>query len=633
MSDQIKHECGIALIRLLKPLSYYNEKYGTAVYGLDKLYLLMEKQHNRGQDGAGIATIKFDMKPGNRYIDRYRAVGAKAVSEIFEYVQHDFGTIQKNNPERMQDTDWLKQNMSFTGEVLMGHLRYGTHGGNSVENCHPFLRQNNWMTRNLVIAGNFNMTNVDELLGQLYALGQHPKEQADTVTVLEKIGHFLDTENQALFDRFKAAGHSNLEISHQIAEHLDVPKILHRSAKTWDGGYAISGFLGHGDAFVMRDPAGIRPAFYYQDEEVVVVTSERPAIQTAFNIPFEDIKEIKPGHALIVKKNGKIAEEQFCKPVTQRSCSFERIYFSRGSDAEIYRERKQLGRLLCPQVLSAVDYDLENTIFSYIPNTAEVAFYGLAEGIHKYVKKVQRDTLLNRKDKISDMELEHVLSMAPRIEKIAVKDAKLRTFITQDADRQDMVAHVYDTTYGLIRQDIDTLVVLDDSIVRGTTLKQSILQILDRLRPKRMVVVSSAPQVRYPDCYGIDMSRMGEFIAFEAAISLLKERGASQVINQVYQQCADSAPVGNEQIENHVRAIYEPFTDQEIADRIAQIITPKGLRAEVQVIYQTIENLHQACPHHLGDWYFSGNYPTPGGNQVVNKAFMNWVEGKNQRAY
>ncbi len=633
MSDQIKHECGIALIRLLKPLSYYNEKYGTAVYGLDKLYLLMEKQHNRGQDGAGIATIKFDMKPGNRYIDRYRAVGAKAVSEIFEYVQHDFGTIQKNNPERMQDTDWLKQNMSFTGEVLMGHLRYGTHGGNSVENCHPFLRQNNWMTRNLVIAGNFNMTNVDELLGQLYALGQHPKEQADTVTVLEKIGHFLDTENQALFDRFKAAGHSNLEIRHQIAEHLDVPKILHRSAKTWDGGYAISGFLGHGDAFVMRDPAGIRPAFYYQDEEVVVVTSERPAIQTAFNIPFEDIKEIKPGHALIVKKNGKIAEEQFCKPVTQRSCSFERIYFSRGSDAEIYRERKQLGRLLCPQVLSAVDYDLENTIFSYIPNTAEVAFYGLAEGIHKYVKKVQRDTLLNRKDKISDMELEHVLSMAPRIEKIAVKDAKLRTFITQDADRQDMVAHVYDTTYGLIRQDIDTLVVLDDSIVRGTTLKQSILQILDRLRPKRMVVVSSAPQVRYPDCYGIDMSRMGEFIAFEAAISLLKERGASQVINQVYQQCADSAPVGNEQIENHVRAIYEPFTDQEIADRIAQIITPKGLRAEVQVIYQTIENLHQACPHHLGDWYFSGNYPTPGGNQVVNKAFMNWVEGKNQRAY
>ena len=383
----------------------------------------------------------------------------------------------------------------------------------------------------------------------------------------------------------------------------------------------------------MRDPAGIRPAFYYQDEEVVVVTSERPAIQTAFNIPFEDIKEIKPGHALIVKKNGKIAEEQFCKPVTQRSCSFERIYFSRGSDAEIYRERKQLGRLLCPQVLSAVDYDLENTIFSYIPNTAEVAFYGLAEGIHKYVKKVQRDTLLNRKDKISDMELEHVLSMAPRIEKIAVKDAKLRTFITQDADRQDMVAHVYDTTYGLIRQDIDTLVVLDDSIVRGTTLKQSILQILDRLRPKRMVVVSSAPQVRYPDCYGIDMSRMGEFIAFEAAISLLKERGASQVINQVYQQCADSASVGNEQIENHVRAIYEPFTDQEIADRIAQIITPKGLRAEVQVIYQTIENLHQACPHHLGDWYFSGNYPTPGGNQVVNKAFMNWVEGKNQRAY
>ena len=633
MSDQIKHECGIVLIRLLKPLSYYHEKYGTALYGLNKLYLLMEKQHNRGQDGAGIATIKLDMKPGNRYIDRYRAVGAKAVSEIFEYVQRDFVTIQKNNPERMQDTDWLKQNMSFTGEVLMGHLRYGTHGGNNVENCHPFLRQNNWMARNLVIAGNFNMTNVDELLGQLYALGQHPKEQADTVTVLEKIGHFLDTENQALFDRFKAVGYSNLEISHQIAEHLDVAKILRRSAKTWDGGYAISGVLGHGDAFVMRDPAGIRPTFYYHDEEVVVVTSERPAIQTAFNIPYEHIKEIKPGHALIVKKNGKVTEEQFCKLVTQRSCSFERIYFSRGSDVEIYRERKQLGRLLCPQVLSAVDYDFKNTVFSYIPNTAEVAFYGLAEGIHKYVKKMQRDILLKRKDKISDTELERVLSMAPRIEKIAVKDAKLRTFITQDADRQDMVAHVYDTTYGLIKRGMDTLVVLDDSIVRGTTLKQSILHILDRLGPKRIVVVSSAPQVRYPDCYGIDMSRMGEFVAFEAAISLLKERGAEQVINQVYQQCADSVPLGNKQVENHVQAIYESFTDQEIADRIAQIITPKGLRAEVQVIYQTIENLHQACPHHLGDWYFSGNYPTPGGNKVVNKAFMNWVEGKNQRAY
>ncbi len=430
MSDQIKHECGIALIRLLKPLSYYYEKYGTAVYGLDKLYLLMEKQYNRGQDGAGIATIKLNMEPGNRYIHRYRAVGDKAVSEIFEYVQRDFAVIHKNNPERMQDTDWLKQNMGFTGEVLMGHLRYGTHGENSVENCHPFLRQNNWMTRNLVIAGNFNMTNVDELLDQLYALGQHPKEQADTVTVLEKIGHFLDTENQELFNRFKIDGYSNLEISHQIAEHLDVAKILRRSAKTWDGGYTISGVLGHGDAFVMRDPAGIRPAFYYRDEEVVVVTSERPAIQTAFNAAFEDIKEVKPGYALIVKKNGQITEEQFCKLAEQKSCSFERIYFSRGSDTAIYRERKQLGRLLCPQVLSAVDYDLENTVFSYIPNTAEIAFYGLVEGIHKYIKKVQRDILLERREKILDNELEHILSMAPRVEKIAVKDAKLRTFIT-----------------------------------------------------------------------------------------------------------------------------------------------------------------------------------------------------------
>ena len=633
MSEQIKHECGIALIRLLKPLSFYQQKYGTALYGLNKLYLLMEKQHNRGQDGAGIATIKLDVQPGKRYISRHRSMGANAVADIFEYVQNKFADVQKRAPELLHDTEWLKENISFTGEVLMGHLRYGTHGKNSIESCHPFLRQNNWMTRNLVISGNFNMTNVDELLEQLFELGQHPKERTDTVTVLEKIGHFLDTENQELFDKYKADGFSNEEISHQIAEHIDVASILRRSAKTWDGGYTISGIFGHGDAFVMRDPAGIRPAFYYHDDEVVIVTSERPAIQTAFNIPLEAVKEIKPGHALIVKKNGRVTEEQFREPEVQKSCSFERIYFSRGSDASIYRERKQLGRLLCPQILGAIDNDLKNTVFSYIPNTAEVAFYGMVEGIHKYVKQLQRDILLKRTDRISDRELEEVLNIAPRIEKIAIKDVKLRTFITQDADRGDMVAHVYDTTYGLIKRGDDNLVVLDDSIVRGTTLKQSILKILDRLGPKKIIVVSSAPQIRYPDCYGIDMSRMSDFVAFEAAISLLRETGKANVIDEVYQNCLESEKLGNKQVVNYVQQIYKHFTDQQISDRIAKIITPTEIQAEVLVIYQTLDNLHKAIPNHLGDWYFSGNYPTPGGNKVVNRAFMNWMEGKNQRAY
>lgn len=633
MSDSIKHECGIALIRLLKPLSYYQQKYGTALYGLNKLYLLMEKQHNRGQDGAGIATIKLDVQPGKRYISRHRAMGANAVAEIFEYVQKKFADVHNESPELLQDTDWLKENVSFTGEVLMGHLRYGTHGKNSIESCHPFLRQNNWMTRNLVVSGNFNMTNVDELLEQLFELGQHPKERTDTVTVLEKIGHFLDTENQELFDKYKNEGFSNEQISHQIAEHIDVASILRRSAKTWDGGYTISGILGHGDAFVMRDPVGIRPAFYYHDDEIVIVTSERPAIQTAFNIPLELVKEIKPGHALIIKKNGRVSEEQFREPEVQKSCSFERIYFSRGSDADIYRERKQLGLFLCPQIFNEINYDLKNTVFSYIPNTAEVAFYGMVEGVHKYLRDYQKDILLKRADKISDAELEEVLNMSARIEKIAIKDVKLRTFITQDADRQDMVAHVYDTTYGLINKGADNLVVLDDSIVRGTTLKQSILKILDRLGPKRIIVVSSAPQIRYPDCYGIDMSRMGEFVAFEAAISLLRETGREDIIERVYQNCIESEKLGNMQTENFVQEIYSQFTDQEISDRIAKIITPKEIKTEVKVIYQTLDNLHKAIPAHLGDWYFSGNYPTPGGNKVVNKAFMNWMEGKNQRAY
>jgi amidophosphoribosyltransferase len=633
MSEPIKHECGIALIRLLKPLSYYQEKYGTPFYGLNKLYLLMEKQHNRGQDGAGIATIKLDMKPGTRYISRHRAMGSKAVSDIFEYVQKKFVDVQENTPELLADANWLKENISFTGEVLVGHLRYGTHGKNSIESCHPFLRQNNWMTRNLVICGNFNMTNVDELLEQLYELGQHPKEKADTVTVLEKIGHFLDVENQEIFDSYNAKGLSNVEITHKIADELDVANILRRSAKTWDGGYTISGIIGHGDAFVMRDPAGIRPAFYYADDEVLVVASERPAIQTAFNVPIGSVKEIKPGHALIAKKDGRISEEQFSQPLEQKSCSFERIYFSRGSDADIYRERKQLGRLLCPQILSAVNNDLENTVFSFIPNTAEVAFYGLVEGIHKHIKQVQKSKLLNRADKITDAELEAVLKMAPRVEKIALKDAKLRTFITQDADRGDMVAHVYDTTYGLIKAGQDTLVVLDDSIVRGTTLKQSILRILDRLQPKKIMVVSSAPQIRYPDCYGIDMSKMGEFVAFEAMISLLKEQGKEHLIEDTYQACLKAKATGSMKEKNLVQALYAHFTDEEISGRIAKIVTPAGINAQVEVIYQKLENLHAACPNHLGDWYFSGNYPTPGGNKVVNQAFMNWVEGNNQRAY
>jgi len=634
MSESIKHECGIAFIRLLKPLSYYQKKYGTALYGLNKLYLLMEKQHNRGQDGAGVATIKLDIEPGKRYISRHRSMASNAVADIFEYIQKKFADIQKEQPEKMADAEWLKNNVSFTGEVLMGHLRYGTHGKNSVENCHPFLRQNNWMTRNLVIAGNFNMTNVDELLQQLYDLGQHPKEKADTVTVLEKIGHFLDSEVQGLFDQYKREGlDDNAEISRLIAKDLDVAKILKKSAKNWDGGYTITGIFGHGDAFVMRDPAGIRPAFYFMNDEIVVAASERPAIQTAFNVPIDQIKEVKPGHALIVKKNGKITEEMFNDPVEKKACSFERIYFSRGSDADIYRERKQLGRLLCPQILDAVDHDMENTVFSYIPNTAEIAYYGLVEGMHKYIKQQQHGILSKKAGKLTDEEIIRVLNMAPRIEKIAIKDVKLRTFITQDADRSEMVAHVYDTTYGVIKGGADTLVTLDDSIVRGTTLKQSILKILDRLGPKKIVVVSSAPQIRYPDCYGIDMSRMGEFVAFEAAISLLKDSGQYQIIADVYEKCKNSSKLPKEEVENYVKEIYAPFTDQEISDRIAQIITPKDIKAKVQVVYQTLENLHIACPDHTGDWYFSGNYPTAGGNKVVNRAFVNWMEGKNQRAY
>ncbi len=633
MSDQIKHECGIALIRLLKPLSYYHKKYGTALYGINKLYLLTEKQHNRGQDGAGVVTIKLDVKPGNRYISRHRSTSGKAVQEIFEYIQQKFVDVQKKDPSLLDNPEWLKDNVSFMGELLLSHLRYGTHGINSIENCHPFLRQNNWMTRNLVVAGNFNMTNVDELVNQLFELGQHPKEQSDTVTVLEKIGHFLDVENQILFDKYKNEGYNNVDITHKIAEELDVQKILRKSAKTWDGGYTIAGLFGHGDAFVMRDPHGIRPAYIYQDEEVVVITSERPAIQTAFNVSIDLIREIKPGHAIIIKKDGRITESEFKAPQERKACSFERIYFSRGSDATIYRERKQLGRLLCDEILKSVDHDLKNTVFSYIPNTAEVAFYGMVEGLHKYIKNIQKKTLIANNHQLNDEQLTELLMMAPRIEKIAIKDAKLRTFITQDSDRNDLVAHIYDVTYGVVKEGVDNLVVMDDSIVRGTTLKQSILKILDRLGPKKIIIVSSAPQIRYPDCYGIDMSRMGEFVAFQAAILLLQENGKQTVIDETFRLCKEQQYLPLQEIKNYVKNIYDQFSAEEISKRIARIVKPEGIRAEVEVIYQNLENLHLACPDNLGDWYFSGDYPTPGGNRVVNNAFINYIEGRNQRAY
>jgi amidophosphoribosyltransferase len=633
MSDSIKHECGIALIRLKKPLKFYQEKYGTSLYGLNKLYLLMSKQQNRGQDGAGVATIKLDIAPGERYISRHRSTSKNAVPEIFEHIHNRLIEVEANDPINFMDPEWLKHNAPYTGELLLGHLRYGTFGGNNIEQCHPFLRQNNWITRNLIVAGNFNMTNVNELLEQLYELGQHPKEKADTVTVLEKIGHFLDDENQKLFDYYRSLGHGNVEITKLIAENLDVANVLSRSAKNWDGGYTICGMIGHGDAFVMRDPAGIRPAFFYQDDEVVVVTSERPAIQTAFNIPIDQIQEVQPGHALIIKKNGHVSEQQFKEPVEKKACSFERIYFSRGNDASIYRERKQLGRLLVDKILKSVDYDFENTVFSYIPNTAEVAFYGMVEGVHKYIKDYQKEKILNHQHELQNDKLEKLLNMAPRVEKITLKDVKLRTFITQDADRKDMVAHVYDTTYGVVKRGIDNLVVLDDSIVRGTTLKQSILRILDRLGPKKIIIVSSAPQIRYPDCYGIDMSRMGEFVAFTAAIELLKEQGKESLIQEVYERCKKQQYLPIEEIENFVKDIYRPFTAEEISKKIAEMVRPDDIDAEVEVIYQSLEDLHYACPENLGDWYFSGDFPTPGGMRVVNNAFINYVEGNNKRAY
>ena len=633
MSDAIKHECGIALLRLKQPLQYYVDKYGSAFYGINKLHLLMEKQINRGQDGAGVANIKLDMAPGERYISRYRSIDSKPIQDIFNHINERFQQIAEEDPEKLKDVDYLKKNAGFTGELFLGHLRYGTFGRNSIEACHPFLRQNNWITRNLVVAGNFNLTNVDELFDVLLEIGQHPKEKSDTVTVLEKIGHFLDMENEELFRKFQESGSNNQEIYKKIAEHIDIEQILKKASEVWDGGYAMAGLFGHGDAFVLRDPNGIRPAFWYEDDEICVVASERPVIQTAFNLKKDQIKELTPGHALIIKKDGRVSEVEINAPQQETKCSFERIYFSRGNDFDIYEERKNLGRYVVPHVLKSIDYDLDNSVFSFIPNTAESSFYGMIKGLEDHLNERKFNAIMALENKPTAEELEKIIYQRARIEKIAIKDAKLRTFITQDDARDDLVAHVYDITYGSVVRGKDNLVVIDDSIVRGTTLKQSILRILDRLDPKRILVVSSAPQIRYPDCYGIDMAKMGDFIAFDAAIALLKESGRQQLIDDVYQKSKAQEHLPKEQIVNYVKEIYAPFTDEEISAKIAVMLTPENINAKVDIVYQTVENLHKACPHNLGDWYFTGNYPTAGGNKVVNKAFINFIEGKNERAY
>ncbi len=627
MSDSIKHECGIAMLRLRKPLSYYYEKYGPT-FAVNKLYLLMEKQHNRGQDGAGVANIKIGLPPGTRYISRYRSIETKPISDIFDKISRKYKKAKKEGKSNYYDADWMKQNCAFAGELWLGHLRYGTHGKNSVENCHPILRQNNWRSRNLVVAGNFNMTNVDELIKKLINLGQHPKEKIDTVTVMEKIGHFLDEENQLIFNKYKGAK-SNQEITDIIESELDLQNVLKRSCKDFDGGYTMAGLVGHGAAFVARDPAGIRPAYYYADDEVIVVTSEKPAIKTAFNVEYNEIKEIEPGHALIINKDGSFSQYQYIEQLEKKSCSFERIYFSRGTDPDIYNERKMLGKLLVPSILKNINFDLKNTVFSYIPNTAETSFLGVIEGLENYLINKRKDIILDQKPHIDS--LEEILSFKPRVEKIVLKDAKLRTFITDDLHRDELVAHVYDTTYGVINKGKDNLVVIDDSIVRGTTLEKSILKMLDRIGPKRIVIVSSAPQIRFPDCYGIDMSRMKDFIAFRAVIQLIKENDMEELLDEVYHKCVTSQ--GDLNVKNYVKEIYEPFSYDQVSNKIAEIVTPEGMQAEVRVIYQTVDNLHKSCPDHLGDWYFTGDFPTPGGNKVVNRAFMNYMEGKLVRAY
>lgn len=632
MSEAIKHECGIALIRLLKPIAYYQEKYGTWQYGVNKLYLLMEKQHNRGQDGAGMVNVKMNLNPGYEYIERHRSVAQNPITDIFAKVQKSWKKVEKGKNETL-DPDWLYEHMPFTGELFLGHLRYGTFGRNSIEFAHPVMRQNNWKSRNLVLAGNFNLTNTHELYNKLIELGQHPKAYTDTVTVLEKVGHFLDEENQLLFRQYKNEGYTNRDISPLIEKNLDIQKILERSSKDWDGGYAIAGLVGHGDAFVMRDPWGIRPAFFYQDDEIVVVASERPVIQTVMNIHYDQVQEIGPGEALIIKKDGHVSRELIRVPHKRKSCSFERIYFSRGSDKDIYRERKKLGFLLAPMILKTIDYDFTNSVFSYIPNTSETAFYGLIQGVREYLVDWKIKEIREKNGSLTDDSIKEIISREPRVEKIAVKDVKLRTFIADEGSRNDLVAHVYDVTYGIIRNDQDTLVIIDDSIVRGTTLRDSIIRILDRLHPKRIIVVSSAPQIRYPDCYGIDMTRLDSFVAFNAAISLLKETGREEVISEVYNKCKEQENLPKEEVVNYVKEIYKPFTADEISAKIAQLLKPEDCKAEVEIVYQSIENLHIACPNDLGDWYFTGDYPTPGGNRVVNASFINFFEGIDGRSY
>lgn len=632
MSDAIKHECGIALIHLKKDLAYFKKKYGSSMYAINKMYLMMEKQHNRGQDGAGLGCIKLNVKPGQRYISRVRSNGQQPIQDIFKKINKRVSQAKKDYPDLLDNPDLFKQEVPFAGEILLGHLRYGTFGKNSIESVHPFLRQNNWMHRNLIVAGNFNLTNVNELFDTLVDLGQHPKERADTITVMEKIGHFLDDAVAKIYKTLKKEGYNKVDASPQIAERLNMKKVLRKASKKWDGGYTIAGMLGHGDSFVMRDPAGIRPAYYYDNDELLVVASERPVIQTVFDIPFEDVHEIPPGHALLTKKSGAMSINKIQEPVERKSCSFERIYFSRGSDAIIYKERKQLGRLLFPQIQKAISNDLENTVFSFIPNTAETSFYGLLGAVQDNIVRSLSEAIKNE-DNLKNGNLKKLLSLRPRIEKIAIKDAKLRTFITEDASRNDLVAHVYDITYGVIKSS-DNLVIIDDSIVRGTTLEKSILKMLDRLNPKKIIVVSSAPQIRYPDCYGIDMAKIQNFIAFRATLKLHEDMGTlDQILDKIYEGCVKSMTVSLDKVENQVKVLYEPFTDQQISDKIASILKGKTIKSDVEIIFQTIGGLHKACPENSGDWYFSGNYPTPGGNRVVNRAFMNYYEGKSVRAY
>ena len=632
MSDAVKHECGIALIHLKKPLSYFKKKYGTSLYGINKMYLMMEKQHNRGQDGAGFASIKLDLPPGQRYISRIRSNDSEPIQDIFKKINNRVVSELKVSPNLLDNAEELKLRVPYIGEIMLGHVRYGTFGKNTLESVHPFLRQNNWKHRNLIIAGNFNMTNVTELFENLVELGQHPKERADTITVMEKIGHFLDDAVSKIYKKLKKEGFNKSEASPQIASRLDMSKVLTKASKNWDGGYAIAGMLGHGESFVLRDPSGIRPAYYYEDSEIVTIASERPVIQTVFDVPFTKIKELQPGRAIITKKGESAKIVKVLEQLPKKSCSFERIYFSRGSDAEIYRERKLLGRKIFPEVLKFINSDFKNTVFSFIPNTAETSFYGMIDAAQEHIKKMLLD-LIQKNSPNNKKYLEELISLKPRIEKIAIKDAKLRTFITEDSSRDDLVAHVYDVTYGVIKKT-DNLVIIDDSIVRGTTLEKSILRMLDRLNPSKIIIVSSAPQIRYPDCYGIDMAKLEDFIAFKAAISLHEDLGNKKIIlDSIYKKCKDAIINDIQETENFVKELYKPFTSNQISNKIAELLSQNGLKSELKIIYQSIENLHKSCPTHQGDWYFSGNYPTPGGNRVVNKAFINFYEGNSTRAY